>query len=182
MRKATRCAKGDMADTDDVTIRIKRRLWRRLHQRKGPGDSFNDVIERELDELEQLRDQLEQQDQPRERTREESDERRDENSGKSALEERVRRTVDSVTDSWQDSDERLATRREAARRVLRHAVESGDAVGKSSEIVTETRAELPETGQNEDTWWRKNVRNVLREVGSYENASHGYRVGEDDLE
>jgi predicted CopG family antitoxin len=171
-----------MADTDDVTIRIKRRLWRRLHQRKGPGDSFNDVIERELDELETLRDQLEDQEQVSERTRDDTDERRDDSAAESALEERVRRTVDSVTDSWQDSDERLATRREAARRVLRHAVETGDAVGKSSEIVTETRAELPETGQNEDTWWRKNVRNVLREVGTYHNASHGYRVDEDDLE
>jgi predicted CopG family antitoxin len=171
-----------MADTDDVTIRIKRRLWRRLHQRKGPGDSFNDVIERELDELETLRDQLEDQQQASERTRDDTDERRDDSAAESGLEERVRRTVDSVTDSWQDTDERLATRREAARRVLQHAVESGDAVGKSSEIVTETRAELPQTGQNEDTWWRKNVRNVLREVGTYDNASHGYRVDEDDLE
>lgn len=34
---------------DSVNIRIKRDTWKRLNSRKGPGDSFDDVISRLLD-------------------------------------------------------------------------------------------------------------------------------------
>lgn len=30
---------------DDTTIRISRNTWRRLHNRKEPGDSFDDVLD-----------------------------------------------------------------------------------------------------------------------------------------
>lgn len=91
---------------------------------------------------------------------------------------RVRDAVADVSDGWQDTDSRLEDRREAARAVLAHVVETGDAVGKSDA----TERFLPEYavgGQNAETWWRQNVRPVLQAVGEYENGRHGYTV--DDL-
>lgn len=41
-----------MADDEDVNIRIKRNTWQELHNRKGPGDSFDDVIQRLLEKAE----------------------------------------------------------------------------------------------------------------------------------
>lgn len=38
---------------DDVNIRIKRDTWKRLHNRKEPGDSFNDVLQRLIEESEE---------------------------------------------------------------------------------------------------------------------------------
>lgn len=35
---------------DSVNIRIKKDTWRELHQMKEPNDSFDDVIQRLLDE------------------------------------------------------------------------------------------------------------------------------------
>jgi predicted CopG family antitoxin len=40
-------------DNEDVNIRIKRDTWKRLHNRKEPNDSHDDVIRRLLDEYEQ---------------------------------------------------------------------------------------------------------------------------------
>lgn len=37
---------------DDTTIRIKVDTWEELHDRKQPGLSFDDVIQRLLDEAE----------------------------------------------------------------------------------------------------------------------------------
>lgn len=34
----------------DTHIRVTEETWKRLNQRKGPGDSFDDVITRLLDE------------------------------------------------------------------------------------------------------------------------------------
>lgn len=36
---------------DDTTIRISRGTWRRLHSRKEPGDSFDDVLDDLLEEV-----------------------------------------------------------------------------------------------------------------------------------
>lgn len=33
-----------MAEGETTTIEVKRETWRKLHMRKGPGDSFDDVI------------------------------------------------------------------------------------------------------------------------------------------
>lgn len=37
-------------DTDTHTVRVHDDTWTRLHLLKGPGDSFNDIIEQALDE------------------------------------------------------------------------------------------------------------------------------------
>ena len=42
-----------MAD-DTVNIRIKRDTWQHLHNRKGPGDSFDDVIRDLIDQVEEV--------------------------------------------------------------------------------------------------------------------------------
>jgi hypothetical protein len=43
---------GRMARNADHQIRVSEATWHQLHRRKGPGDSFNDVLERLLDEVE----------------------------------------------------------------------------------------------------------------------------------
>jgi len=43
---------GCMARKADHQIRVSESTWHQLHRRKGPGDSFNDVLERLLDEVE----------------------------------------------------------------------------------------------------------------------------------
>jgi len=160
---------------DDVTIRVKRRVWEQLHRRKGPGDSFSQVIEELLESeenergLEDMESADEHADHDRERVRE-----RDQ-APTADVDQRVAAVVDSVAASWAD-DDRLDDRREAARRVLAYAVETDEAVGKSSEIVVETFDECPVAGQDRETWWRKNVRPVLKEAGDYSAGRHGYVV------
>lgn len=87
----------------------------------------------------------------------------------------VQDVVDDVSSSW-DDDDRLEHRREAARHVLEHAVDTEEYIGKSSDAVQEARERYPVEGQNAETYWRKNVRPVLKEVGEYSKGKHGYRV------
>ena len=89
---------------------------------------------------------------------------------------RTRDAVVEATSNWVDSDDRLETRREAAALVLQYALDTGDPVGKSSEIVETARSSYPVAGQNEETHWRKNIRDVLQEFGEYDNAAHGYVI------
>lgn len=89
---------------------------------------------------------------------------------------RTRDAVVEATSNWVDSDDRLETRREAAALVLQYALDTGDPVGKSSEIVETARSLYPVAGQNEETHWRKNIRDVLQEFGEYDNAAHGYAI------
>ena len=84
--------------------------------------------------------------------------------------------VERVSDTWEDTEERLASRRAAAEVVLQHALDTGDAVGKSSDVVEGVRERFPVEGQNEETYWRKNIRPVLKEAGEYSQAHHGYVV------
>lgn len=95
------------------------------------------------------------------------------------IEEQAWRIVETVADreGW-DDDDRLENRKRAAAMVLQHAVETGEGIGKSSEIVAEAQEEYPVEGQSEETYWRKNVRDVLREAGAYSRGSHTYRVEE----
>lgn len=94
--------------------------------------------------------------------------------------DRVWDVVEDVSASWEDSETRLATRRKAAAEVLQHAVDTGEGVGRSSDIVEEVREKYPVEGQNEETYWRKNIRDILSEVGDYNSGTHKYTVN--DLE
>jgi len=92
------------------------------------------------------------------------------------VDQRVREAVEDVASSWEDSEERLETRRKAASVVLEHALTSGGAVGKSSQIVEDARRAFQVEGQNEETYWRKNIRPVLKKYGTYNQGKHGYMV------
>jgi hypothetical protein len=64
--------------------------------------------------------------------------------------------------------------------VLQHAIDTGDAVGKS-DAIEHYGDDYGVDGQSDETWWRKNIRPVLSEYGSYSNGEHGYTVLADDL-
>jgi len=57
----TKCIHTMVNDTDDdktdVNIRIKRDTWRDLNRRKEPNDSFDDVLQRVLEEIEECDDE-----------------------------------------------------------------------------------------------------------------------------
>lgn len=180
---------------DDTSIRVSETLADELYSRKGRGESYEDVIW-DLIERADRADTGEAADAPvpaAERediaTSSSSASREDDHEAASApesapasvdVDQRVRAVVDDVASGWQDSEQRLADRRAAALAVLEHAVETGDAVGKS-EAVGGFYADHQVDGQNEETWWRKNVRPVLKAVGDYSQGAHGYVVREEDL-
>lgn len=95
------------------------------------------------------------------------------------VDEAVRAAVERVAEGWDDTPERLETRKNAAAVVLQHALDTGDAIGKSSDVVDDVRAAFPVEGQKPETYWRKNIRPVLQEHGDYSRGNHGYIV--DDL-
>jgi hypothetical protein len=92
----------------------------------------------------------------------------------------VSEVVDRVAESW-DDDERKENRKKAAEEVLQHAVDTGQPVGRSSDIVEAVQERYPVEGQNAETYYRKNIRMVLSEVGRYSRGSKKYTVREDDI-
>lgn len=92
------------------------------------------------------------------------------------IRDEVTEAVEDVAGSWEDSDERLSTRKGAAAIVLQHALDTETAVGKSSDVVAGVRKTHPVSGQNEETYWRKNIRPVLKAYGEYNQGKHGYTV------
>ena len=92
----------------------------------------------------------------------------------------VERAVEQIAENW-DQDKRLESRKAAAEVVLRHAIETDGYVGKE-EAVERFRDEYPVSGQEETTWWRKNAREVLSEIGDYSRGYNGYQVHQKDVE
>ena len=90
--------------------------------------------------------------------------------------EDVHAVVDDVAASW-DDDDRLEDRKAAARAVLEHALESGEHISKG-DAVERFHNEHAVDGQSTETWWRQNVRPVLRAVGEH-SRGRGYRVDPD---
>ena len=86
--------------------------------------------------------------------------------------------VENVADSWEDAPDRLQTRKNAAAKTLQYALDTGEAVGKSSDIVATVREQHPVEGQKAETFYRKNIRPVLKEYGTYNQGKHGYVVSE----
>jgi hypothetical protein len=89
--------------------------------------------------------------------------------------------VEAVSASWDDAPDRLEARTAAAKAVLQHALDTGDHIGKA-DAIDRFHEEYPVPDQNPETWWRKNARDVLQEVGEYSRGRHGYRVTADALE
>lgn len=73
-----------------------------------------------------------------------------------------------------DRDDRLEDRKAAAVAVLEHALETGEHVSKSDAVDVFHDSHSVD-GQNTETWWRQNVRPVLRAVGTH-SSGRGYRV------
>jgi hypothetical protein len=93
-----------------------------------------------------------------------------------ATDDDVRERVEEIAEGWAD-DDRLSDRVDAAVAAVEAARERGS-LGKS-EAVDELEPKYPVRGQDGETWWRKNVRPVLRELGEYDSGAHGYRVNVD---
>jgi hypothetical protein len=91
----------------------------------------------------------------------------------------IAEAVEKVASGWEDDPDRLRARKNAAATVLQHGLDSGEAVGKSSEIVEKAREQYPVTGQNAETYYRKNIRPVLKKYGNYSQGHHGYIVSDD---
>lgn len=79
--------------------------------------------------------------------------------------------LDEIVAGWED-DGRLDARRAAAKAALCVFYERGE-LGKS-EAIAELLPEYAVDGQDDETWWRKNVRPVLQEVASYSKGSNAY--------
>lgn len=88
---------------------------------------------------------------------------------------RVSAAVDAIGADW-DDDARLENRKRAATEVLQHAVTTGEGVGRSSDVFEMVLEKYPVQGQNEETYWRKNIRPVLKEFGEYSKATKAYSV------
>jgi hypothetical protein len=101
------------------------------------------------------------------------------------IDQEVADVVDRVSASW-DDDARLENRRRAAMAVLQFALDTGEDVGKSHQIVDAAIEAYPVEEQNRETYYLKNLRSVLSEVGNYSAAARGYTVdglpGEGDEE
>lgn len=83
--------------------------------------------------------------------------------------------VDTVANRW-DDDTRLENRRLAAATALQYALSHDVPLGKSSDVIDAIREKYPVQGQSAETWWRKNIRDVLKKFGEYSKAEHGYAV------
>jgi hypothetical protein len=155
---------------DFTTIRVSEPVADELAQRKGRGESYDDIIRQLLN--------MDEPDEPPEPTETADKYDPDEDGEVTAS---VDHAVQEVAASW-DIDDRFSNRKAAARMVLRHAVDTGEAIGKSSEIVKEARETYPVEDQSDETYWRQNIRVVLSEFGTYSKAKQGYTINLKDLE
>jgi hypothetical protein len=91
----------------------------------------------------------------------------------SGADERIEEIVADVSEPWDDTPERLAARRAAAEAALALGVERGSL--SKQQALNEVRPNNDIDGQNDETWWRKNVRPVLKEAGEHA-PGRGYVV------
>jgi predicted CopG family antitoxin len=147
---------------DITTIQIRAETWRELNQQKEPGDTFDDVIQRLLHGGGEDGDP-----EPR---REDTNAREE---GATESDDRVEEIVADVSDSWEDAPDRLEARRDAARAALSLAFGRGSL--SKSEALRDVLPDHQVSGQNDTTWWKKNVQPMLREVGEH-YPGRGYVV------
>lgn len=84
--------------------------------------------------------------------------------------------VDEVASGW-DEDGRLDARRAAATTAVDLLLERGQL--SKSVAVDELLPEHAVEGQSPETWWRKNVRPVVREAATYSKGVNAYVVDEE---
>jgi len=87
--------------------------------------------------------------------------------------------VDRVADGWDNADARIDARKEAALAVLEYAREHGTVSQKEAKENVEPNH--PVDGQNPRTWYRSNVKPVLKEADftEYDNGIRAYRLVDD---
>lgn len=177
---------GLMDATDSIdgmgrtSIQTSDELADELWNRKKRGESYEDVIWRLIEQADAAENE---ETDTRERTRERPEatepepepEEDTEPADSATADDAVAAVVDHVSDGWEDTDERLRARRAAARAVLQHAIDTGEAVGRT-DAVEKFLPDYAVDGQNEETWYRKNIRPVLKHVGDYSSGQHGYVV------
>ncbi len=165
-----------------TSIQTSEELADELWERKNRGESYEDVIWRLIEMAD-----ANEQDNASEHDRHVDEANKNEVTPEPAVDttpkalDPVTSVVDRVSDNWGDTEERMRARRAAARAVLQHAVDTGEAVGKA-DAIEQFLPQHAVDGQGDETWWRKNIRPVLKAVGEYSNGKHGYVVEESDLE
>jgi hypothetical protein len=84
--------------------------------------------------------------------------------------------VDRVADRWDNTDARIDARKEAALAVLKYAREHGSVSKQEAKENVEPNHSVD--GQNPRTWYRKNVRPVLKNADliEYDNSIRAYRL------
>lgn len=139
-----------------VTIEVDEDVWRYLTLRKNPGDSFNDVLRRQLG--------LDADEPDREQVGEPDHQPADPPA-----------SLDDAIDAWEPPGE---VDTEHARAALRDAVAWLDQHGdraKRTEIVDGARGDSP---LGERSWWERAVQPGLRELDGveYRPGYHDYMV------
>lgn len=82
--------------------------------------------------------------------------------------------VSRISRSWTDPEQKLDQRREAAAAALELIRRRGQ-LGKRHAVET-LLPEFAVDGQNDETWYRQNVRPVLREVATYSPTDGAYVI------
>ena len=82
--------------------------------------------------------------------------------------------VDRVADDWEDNPDRLADRKAAARAVLEYARDHGSV--SKQEAKDEVEPEYSVDGQSPRTWYRKNIRPVLKEAAQYDQSKRAHTL------
>lgn len=147
-----------------TSIQVSEELADELYDRKNRGESYEDVVWRLIDQHDTDAGAVDSE-----------TTHVDQHSTTPPAGETVSAVVEQVSDGWEDTDERMHARRAAAVAVLQHTIDTGNAVGKA-DAIDEFLPEYAVEGQGDDTWWRKNIRPVLSDVGDYSNGQHGYVV------
>jgi len=87
--------------------------------------------------------------------------------------------VEDVAEGWENTNERLEARKAAARALLEYAREHGTV--SKQEAKEKVYPEYPIEGQNVRTWYRKNIRPVLKEGTEYDQSARAYRLDLEEL-
>jgi len=162
-----RCTRKHLADRLDVTGQY---IYERVTIliRLGVVEKIHDGFYELAEDLEESDDQDDESsaDPEREAAPIEDEERED---LPVALEERLdeyRQTMDA------NGDRRAEDRVAAARAIMEMMIENNGV--RRGKAVEELLPEHSVEGQNEDTWWRKNGKNLLGEVGEWDQSKNKY--------
>lgn len=157
----------------DTSIGIDEKTWKRLNSRKGPGDSFESVINDALDELEEFQ---EENDDDREDDVDDDRpdrERADHGGGPTDEfdESRDGRDLRALADVETPPQPTREEFEEAALAAIEYLREEGGAT--KSEFQKSIHDDYTARYENERTWWRKVVKPALKAHPDIETPPKG---------